>query len=220
MKFCIFDTETTGLPKGSKAPWYKHHLWPHIVQMSWLTYDTDTGEMHCVDRIVNIGPEIEITEGSIEKHGITHKMSLESEYKITDVLKEFTDVLESSDMIVGHNIDFDRNVLMCEYSRNNLKNTMEYYDKMLMYCTMRNSIDVCKIKKEWPNGNVTYKWPTLEELHYTLFRNNPINLHNSLVDIFVTFRCFYKLKFDKDILRENVSLRSYYNELCQKSYKC
>ena len=43
MRFCIFDTETTGLPKGSRAPWYKHKLWPHIVQMSWLVYDTEKG---------------------------------------------------------------------------------------------------------------------------------------------------------------------------------
>jgi DNA polymerase III epsilon subunit-like protein len=220
MRFCIFDTETTGLPKGYNAPWYKHEYWPYIVQMSWLVYDTDEG---CIvddkDRIVRIDPNIEIEEGSIEKHGITREISQASEYTIDDVLREFGHAISQCDIIVAHNIKFDKNVVKCEYSRAGLRNAMDLY-RGIKFCTMKNSIEVCKIKKISKNGKSYHKWPTLEELHHHFFRNNPTNLHNSLVDIFVTFRCFYKLKFDKDVLRENVGLRAYYNGLCQKSYKC
>jgi DNA polymerase-3 subunit alpha len=220
MKFCIFDTETTGLPKGYNAPWYKYECWPHIVQMSWLVYDTDAG---CIiddkDRIVRIDPNIEMTAGSIEKHGITREISLASDYTIKDVLMEFGHAITGCDIIVAHNIHFDKNVVKSEYGRNNLHNYMDLY-RGIKFCTMKKSIEVCKIKRVSKNGKSYNKWPTLEELHHHFFRNNPTNLHNSLVDIFVCFRCFYKLKFDRDVLRDNSGLRAYYNALCQKSYKC
>jgi len=219
MKFCIFDTETTGLPKGYNAPWYKTDMWPYIVQISWLVFDTELG---CIvddkDRIVNISPNIEISKESIEKHGITREISMASEYTINDVLRDFGHAINQCDIIVAHNIHFDKNVIMCEYERTGMINFMERY-RGIKFCTMKKSIEVCKLKKIGKNGKPYYKWPTLEELHHHLFRNNPTNLHNSLVDIFVCFRCFYKLKFDEDVLRENVGLRAYYNALCQKSYK-
>ena len=40
MKCLVFDVETNGLPKNNRAPLFKTHLWPHIVQFSWLVYDT------------------------------------------------------------------------------------------------------------------------------------------------------------------------------------
>jgi DNA polymerase III epsilon subunit-like protein len=218
MRFCVFDTETTGLPKGSRAPWFKHELWPHIVQMSWLVYDTEEGGIvEDKDRVIRINPEIEITEKSIEKHGITMEISQNSEYTMPGILKEFGNSISKCDVIIAHNITFDDNVIKCEFSRNGVYNYMDRYEGE-KYCTMRNSTKICKIKKVWPNGNVTLKWPTLEELHHHLFRNNPTNLHNSLVDIFVCFRCFYKIKYDKDVLREDSGLRAYYNALCQKRY--
>jgi DNA polymerase III epsilon subunit-like protein len=218
MRICIFDTETTGLPTGGKAPWFKTEYWPYIVQISWLVYDTEQG---CVvddkDRIIKIDPNIEITPKSIEKHGITMERSQASEYLMKDVLIEFGNAIKRCDILVAHNIVFDDNVIKCEYHRNNIMNFMDKF-RGEKYCTMRKSEKICKIQKVWPNGNVTYKWPTLDELHYFYFRNNPTNLHNSLVDIFVCFRCFYKLKFDKDVLREDSGLRAYYNSLCQKRY--
>jgi len=218
MRFCIFDTETTGLPKGGKAPFYKTDYWPYVVQISWLIYDTkEGGIIEDKDRIIKIDPNIEITPKSIEKHGITMERSQASEYSMKDVLIEFGASMKKCDVVVAHNIIFDDNVLKCEYHRNNVHNYMDKY-RGEKYCTMKKSEKICKIKKVWPNGNVTYKWPTLDELHYFYFRNNPTNLHNSLVDIFVCFRCFYKLRFDKDVLREDSGLRAYYNSLCQKRY--
>ena len=33
----VFDTETTGLPKGKNPSIYKTELWPHIIQLSYLS---------------------------------------------------------------------------------------------------------------------------------------------------------------------------------------
>ena len=220
MRFCIFDTETTGLPKGYNAPWYKGDLWPYIVQFSWLVYDTEEGMIiDDKDKVIKIDPNIEITPESIEKHGITMEISQASDYTIKDALIDFGNAIKECDVVVAHNIKFDDNMIKCEYQRNGVYNFMDHFEGM-KFCTMKKSVKICKIKKISKTGNVYYKWPTLEELHYNLFRQKPTNLHNSLVDIFVCFRCFYKIKYDKDVLRASSGLRSYYNALCQKRYNC
>jgi hypothetical protein len=49
-------------------------------------------------------------------------------------------------------------------------------------------------------GKEYTKFPKLSELHEKLFATKPQNLHNSLVDILITLRCFMKLNSDRDIL--------------------
>jgi len=151
------------------APWYKTDMWPYIVQISWLVFDTELG---CIvddkDRIVNISPNIEISKESIEKHGITREISLASEYTINDVLRDFGHAINQCDIIVAHNIHFDKNVIMCEYERTGMINFMERY-RGIKFCTMKKSIEVCKLKKIGKNGKPYYKWPTLESHKFAQF---------------------------------------------------
>jgi hypothetical protein len=41
MRVLVFDTETTGLPKSKFISPDTLHLWPDIVQCSFIIYDTD-----------------------------------------------------------------------------------------------------------------------------------------------------------------------------------
>ena len=46
MKLCIFDTETTGLPKDRNKQAIKEpNNWPHIVSISWVILDVDTNSL-------------------------------------------------------------------------------------------------------------------------------------------------------------------------------
>ena len=40
MKVLIFDTETTGLPLERNPSIYDSSMWPYIVQLSYILYDT------------------------------------------------------------------------------------------------------------------------------------------------------------------------------------
>ena len=40
MKVLIFDTETTGLPEGKNPSIYETQKWPHIIQLSYIVYDS------------------------------------------------------------------------------------------------------------------------------------------------------------------------------------
>jgi len=101
-------------------------------------------------------------------------------------------------------------------SKNNLQSyklDLHYitnYDKVV--CTLQDSIEFCNIKSINKFGKEYLKWPTLLELHQKLFDTTPNNLHNSLIDILVTLRCFMKLKYDHDILENCSMYKKYSNE--------
>ena len=40
MHVLIFDTETTGLPEPD-ATIFQHNKWPHIIQLSYISYNTE-----------------------------------------------------------------------------------------------------------------------------------------------------------------------------------
>tara|TARA_A100001015_G_C14393467_1_gene482622 strand:- start:236 stop:490 length:255 start_codon:yes stop_codon:yes gene_type:complete len=60
------------------------------------------------------------------------------------------------------------------------------------------------------------KPPKLIELHEELFKTTPKNLHDSLIDVLVCFRCFHKMIYNKDVVDENTNkkLYDYYNLKC------
>lgn len=211
----VFDTETTGLPKTKTISKDTLELWPHIVQLSFINYDADKNTiMSSYDTIVKVDETVVISEESIQIHGITKEMSVEKGEEILVVFNEFFKYLERGDLIVGHNVSFDLNMVHVEllrliYQSENL--TKEVIDdlenklKLLLtykniYCTMQESIELCDIKKVSKFGKTTLKWPKLIELHQKLFDITPKNLHNSYNDILVTLRCFAKIKYDNDLM--------------------
>lgn len=213
MRVLVFDTETTGLSKSKIIGPDTLSLWPHIVQFSYVIYDTDVSDItDTYDKIVKLPSNISITEEVAKIHGITNEISDEKGIEINDVLNVFFQQLKTIDLLVGHNVSFDINMIMVELLRGIYecstisKELLKTYKKNLclltnfkIYCTLKESITLCNIKATDRYGKEYIKFPKLLELHKVLFTSEPNNLHNSFNDILVTLRCFIKLKFDSDI---------------------
>jgi DNA polymerase-3 subunit epsilon len=225
MKIIVFDTETSGLPKSKLISPNTIHLWPFIVQFSYIIFDTETNViLKSYDAIVKVKPYNIISKDSIKFHGITQDISELKGINIDKVLIEFMDDLENADMIVAHNIEFDLNMLRVEILRLvqtdcdvSVRENMELclaaiINKNKLYCTMRESIDLCKIEKENSRGTY-YKFPTLTELHKHLFNVEPKHLHNSFHDILCTIRCFIKMKYNQDVVEQNPQFKSLIQKL-------
>ena len=207
MKVLVYDTETTGLPAKKNACIYDTHLWPYIVQLGYAIYDTEKQEFTKIFDNIVISDNIKYLTPESEKiHNITKQDIIERGVPIEEVLDEFYHDYHSVDLIVCHNIKFDKSVVLVECVRNK---------KVLLpdvpeICTMVEGTDICKIERENKMGKY-YKYPRLEELHYYYFKNdglmNNINLHNAFVDILVTLRCFMKMKYNTDVRIESREFR-------------
>jgi len=216
MKVLIFDTETTGLPKTRIICQETLNKWPHIVQFSFAIYDTDTNSLESTnDSIIKLQDNLQIPEDSTKIHGITNEISREKGTTVEYVLEQFFAHLSGVDMLVGHNVSFDINMCNVELLRiiyDNSKTTeavsnAKSYLHLLVnfkniYCTMQESIDLCAIKRLKRSGEEYNKFPKLSELHEKLFGTTPKNLHNSLIDILITLRCFMQLKWERDLLED------------------
>lgn len=202
MKVLVFDTETSGLPAERNASIYSTHLWPHIIQLSYIIYCSDTNELITVqDDYINISDDIIISPESQKVHQISRE-TLKKGKNIAEVLDSFNNWSKQCDLLVAHNISFDKKMLMVEGIRNKIK--VDIHDT---FCTMKNSINLCHIEKEFENGDKYLKYPSLSELHNHLFYRVPQNTHNALIDILICMRCFCKMELKIDISRINRTIR-------------
>ena len=214
MLILTFDTETTGLPKTKIISPDTLESWPKIVQFSFIVFDTDQNTViETTDSIIRLEDGKTIPEESSQIHGITNEISREKGVSVETVLNQFFYWLRRVDIMVGHNLYFDTNMLIVElleiiynkkYPEQHItafKSDLHFLQNFKnIYCTMRESIEFCNILTRDRYGRMYQKFPTLSELHFKLFDSTPQNLHNSLIDILVTLRCFMKLKFQRDLL--------------------
>jgi DNA polymerase III epsilon subunit-like protein len=219
MRVLVFDTETTGLPETKLINQDTLDKWPHIVQFSYIIYDTEKKALiqnGIKDFIIKIPTDVKISDYSIQLHGITSEISTSQGGDVGEVFKEFFHDIITVDQVVGHNISFDLNMVRVELLRliylNNKKLSTEeiniFYKKFLytlnnlqnITCTLHDSIELCNIIALNKNGKPYQKFPKLLELHKKLFDSEPSNLHNSLNDVLITLRCFMKMKYDTDIV--------------------
>jgi len=218
MRILVFDTETTGLPETKLMNQDCLDKWPHIVQFSYIIYDTEKKsllENDVKDFIIKIPLYVKISDYSIQLHGITNEISWNTGYNVKEVFQEFFYDITTVDQIVGHNISFDLNMVRVELLRliyfNNGELSTKFMNNMykkFLYnlnnlknitCTLQDSIELCNIIAVTKTGKTYQKFPKLVELHKKLFDSEPSNLHNSLNDVLITLRCYMKMKYDTDI---------------------
>lgn len=184
----VFDTETTGLPQGRNSPPTHSDKYPHVVQLSYIVYDTDLDKtLTWEDHIVKLKSSVELPPASVRIHGITRARMKSKGITIKQALDDFNNALRKSDIVVGHNVHFDKNMILAEAHRNN--RTIDFAEKV-EYCTMLNSVNTCRLKKE---GKIHFKYPNLSELYNHLFGEMPSGVHDSMADIIYTLRCFLAL---------------------------
>jgi DNA polymerase III epsilon subunit-like protein len=227
MRFLVFDTETTGLPKTKFITPTTLNLWPHIVQFSYVIYDSSLNDIvESKDYIIKLSESILIPEESTKYHGITNEISKNNGISINEVLNEFFYYLRGVDKLIGHNIEFDINMIKIEILRI-INDKLDSPDQIKLYkqdlhflsnyknisCTLKDSITFCNIQNIDKNGKPYLKYPKLIELHEKLFNKSPTNLHNSFNDILITLRCFMKLKHDIDLKDDCKNFKKYLNQI-------
>lgn len=206
----VFDVETNGLINSKKAN-QPLETFPYVLQISYAMYDlTNNCLVKTVDSYIKVPDHVVISPETTNINGISKDLCLSKGVPICEVLCEFYADYHQSDILVAHNFKFDamfidaefnRNWdtlrLICPYSLNLFHQTYMTQLGIQYKCTMADSTDICKLpskRKPFPGKEATFKWPTLTELHNFLFQEIPRGMHNSMMDVLVTLRCFVMLE--------------------------
>jgi len=193
MHIIVIDTETTGLiPKGVASR--DLSKCPHIIQLSYMIFDTaGFVVLEDYDTIVKLGDEVEISERSIEIHKITREKSRTSGVPINVALFNLRLALIAYNvqLMVGHNISFDAQMLDIEcrriglsgglfrrdaddmnYGRHGSDGNMALWNSAVpipQYCTMENSKDICNNRVQSMYGGSYVRFSKLSEVFEKLF---------------------------------------------------
>ena len=184
--FLIFDTETTGLPKNFNAPISDSDNWPRMVQIAWQLHDKEGNLIENQDYIIK--PEgYDIPFSSQRIHGISTKMAHEVGNNLNEVLLQFKEALKKAEVVVGHNIVFDYNIVGAEFFRKDIDNHLQTIPSA---DTMALGTDFCQLGG---GKSGRYKSPKLEELYEKLYGEKFDEAHNAAADVNATAQVFFEM---------------------------
>lgn len=109
---CGFDTETTGLIENRTV---KDKWLPEVIDFYAVVFDMDTGEV--LDELdLFIKPSREIGQDITDITHITNEMVADAP-SFKEVAADIKSILESSKLVIGHNISFDKEMIDIEMAR-------------------------------------------------------------------------------------------------------
>lgn len=266
VKILVFDTETNDLPpemsgrnwdekekrskhllsfsdfKKKRSLWSKYiELWPSIIQLSYILYDTENPlDSKIFNKYIDLPEEIEITRESMSIHHITKEsiaaVNDVNRAKIYDALNEFMDDVEKSDIVVGHNVQFDRKMIIAELTRVSKEHKISQIEKMMddsnFVCTMEKTQPICNLKKSFSyidkkTGDIKVfqkiKPPKLMESYNHYFGYEPAGeaLHDAIIDVVVCLRV-YCMSLDNgfDVCGTNPVITDYIMRISPPGYTC
>jgi DNA polymerase III subunit alpha len=189
--YLIFDTETTGVPHNKTAPISDLENWPRLVQLAWQLHDAKGKLISRNNKIVK--PDgYDIPYKAEQIHGVSTKRALEEGFDLIEVLAAFIQDLNRTAQLVGHNIEFDINIIGAEFLRKQL--TPEQFLNLSKVDTGIVSTEFCAL-----TGGIggKLKMPRLRELHEKLFNKDFGDAHDAAYDVAATARCFFGLMKQK-----------------------
>lgn len=210
MRVAFLDLETTGLPYQPKFDVYHpytelmHYENARIVQLALLVYDIpDSLAPASASSSIAASPDykfkaehtyvikpdkFEIRNSHI--HKISNAMALFAGIEFTEVISKIWDDLKTCDVLVAHNILFDKNILLSELHRYGLAEPIHKINSMKSFCTSKGCANITRLRY---NSN-KFKQPKLSELYRFLFEKDMADAHDALVDTKALVQCFMELR--------------------------
>lgn len=205
MKYLFFDTETTGLPGISNTTRYGHthseNGQPRFVELAWVKYidKKATGGCDMFIRPSDFRMPAEVSRFN----GITSQILAERGLEEDIILNAFMLAVKEADILVGHNISFDIDVITARLNDLGRTEDVKILESKPIICTMKASTNLCrlpKVESKHYDYDGEYKYPRLSELHRFLFGKDFDGAHGAQADTVATARCFFELVKRKFII--------------------
>lgn len=199
MRVLFLDTETNGLPKNRYAPPSMTGAWPSVAQVAWQVWDMSLNKspvkLYDSCSFVQPAPGQVWDAESAAIHGISEEQARRQGNQIAHVLSSLTGDAAECDVVVAHNLAFDKNVLWAASYHIGV-DPLTWWPKREV-CTMLETVAICKIPStsKYATAKDPYKWPKLAEVWTTLFPAVPVptGLHDARQDVTVLATCFQAL---------------------------
>lgn len=208
-RILIYDTETTGLPKNYKPAEEDLTNYPNVVQFAAKVIEVDLDDIEHNKVIYNFDSlvypfrkeqPLVISDGAKAIHNITENDCIQSGTAIEHLAYQFQGLLNSVDVVVCHNLGFDRNVMVSELLNLGIKPNTRRTTKQ--FCTMKYSTELLKLPSNYTGK---YKFPKLEELFKWLTdkdMNDYFKAHDAAGDVDATATCLLLLlQKDEQLLK-------------------
>lgn len=189
----VFDLETNGLPETPSFGNYfpvedlSKYRTSRIVQWSWSLHEANGTPIAEEDHIIKPNlAEYRITNEQF--HGITETIARVRGKSFEEVLEKWLPHLKDATTLVGHNVNFDKHVLMSELHRRNYPELAAMLLTKKWVCTMERGKQLCGLK-----ARNKLKPPKLCELMHALGIKEEVGraFHNSKHDVYYTARCYF-----------------------------
>jgi len=184
VKILVFDTETTGFI-NKKDPDLAAQ--PYIIQFAGILWELKDWIYSELERKnIFIKPPISIPYGASQVHHI-YDIDVKDAPAMSESAEEMMSFLSEADAIIGHNIEYDEDMIKLELRR---LEKLHLYAPDQVICTMKTTVDFCEL--QW-NG-LRFKYPKLWELYKKLFGEYFVWAHDAMVDVEATLKCFLELE--------------------------
>lgn len=190
----FFDTETTDLPNFKLSSTDTSQ--PHIVQLAALLEDSEgvlRGEINLLIR-----PDGYDISDSTKHHGITHETAEKYGVPVEVAVGLFLQMLDKSQLVVGHNVSMDFFMMRIAAHRCKLKDPKEY--PIEKFDTMHESKNIVKLpptEKMLRAGFKSFKSPNLQEAHKHFMGVEFEGAHDAMNDVKATRAVYYKILKDR-----------------------
>lgn len=186
----FFDTETTGFI-NDRFP-LDHEDQPHVVQLAAELCDDSGAPVSGFSFIIDNG--VDIPDRATEVHGITTETAAQRGVSNEFALAAFTHLYQRADLVVAHNIKFDRALIEVAIWR--------HYKKLMplrkpLYCTMEASAPIINLpptERMIAAGINKPKAPKLEEAVRHFFGEELDGAHDAMVDVRACRRVYFHLQ--------------------------
>lgn len=140
MKIIVFDTETTGFIDKKELDLSRQ---PYIIQFAGILGELKNGEYHELERKnILINPGIPIPYRASQVHHI-YDIDVKDAPPMEKQVDEIMSFLEKADAIIGHNIEYDEDMIKLELKRHE---KLHLYNPNEVVCTMKSTVDFCAIQ--------------------------------------------------------------------------
>lgn len=182
-----FDTETTGLPVGTRQPF--------LIQLGMISYTADMPPRMTDERILNelVNPDLEAAvaelawdEASIEVHGIKPS-DVADKTTLSGLAHKIFEVAVGAEVLLGYNLDFDVQVLASELARHDMEHHFPWPLRHVDVMTL--AMEALPIV-----GRSGQKMPKLGEIYEHLFNEPLEGVHDAFADIRATIRVWEALR--------------------------